>query len=290
MKGSFFPLAKISWTILAPSHLVLWLALATAIALILGRQRLGRWLAILTAATLVVFGVLPTGDWLARRLEDQYPRPAALPAHVDGIVDLGGGLRDEILVARHAPGAAMSEVRLVSTYELARRYPDARVVFSGGWGPRPDADAAAYAFAQMGLDPKRLTLESRSRDTFENLVFTRQLVRPKPGEVWVLATSALQMPRAMMVAQRLGWSMIPWPTDYLTRPSGVSRPLGDYLGVVGNLARADEALHEELGLLAYRTRRAARASTRPPSPSNAAAPGALSNAAPENAAQETAAP
>src|SRR5580704_5421706 len=165
MNGAFFPLAKLGWTILAPSHLLLWLTLLTAAALIFGRPRLGRWLAIATALVLITFGVLPTGDWLAQRLEDQYPRPTALPAHIDGILDLGGGLGDDILVARHAPAAALSEARLVSTFELARRYPQARVVFSGGWGRHADAHAAAYVFAQMGLDSSRLTLEDRSRDT-----------------------------------------------------------------------------------------------------------------------------
>jgi uncharacterized SAM-binding protein YcdF (DUF218 family) len=289
--GSFFPLAKLGWTILAPSHLVLWLALATAIALIAGRMRLGRWLAIVTALVLLVFGVLPTGDWLAQQLEDQYPRPASLPAHVDGILDLGGGLGADILAVRHAPATSLSEARLVSTFELARRYPDARVVFSGGWGRFADANAAAYVFGQMGLDPARLTLESRSRDTFENLLFTRRLVQPKPGDVWVLATSAIQMPRAMMVARHLGWPLIPWPTDYLTRRRRLIRPLPDYLDVAGNLLRADMALHEEIGLVAYRLRGRGetKGEAKPAPPSNATPSNALSNA-PSNAGDGTSAP
>lgn len=278
--GLFFPLAKLGWTILAPSHVVLWLALAAAIALIAGRARLGRWLAVVAALVIVGFGVLPTGDWLARGLENQYPRPAAPPARVDGIVDLGGGLSDGIVAARGAPATALTEARLVSTFELARRYPDARVVFSGGWGRYSDAAAAAYAFGQMGLDPRRLTLESRSHDTFENLLFTKRLVRPRPGEVWVLATSAIQMPRAMQVARKLGWNMVPWPTDYLTSPRGGRRSLADFVDIADNLERADMALHEEVGLVAYRMRgEGAAAKPAPAAPSNAtAAPAAQSNA------------
>ena len=284
--GSFFPLAKLGWIILAPSHLLLWLTLASAVALIAGRVRLGRWLAIVLALLLVGFGVLPTGDLLAQRLENQYPRPVALPAQVDGILDLGGGLGTDILAERHAPATALSEARLVSTFELARRYPSARVVFSGGWGRYPDATAAAYVFGQMGLDPARLTLENRSHDTFENLLFTRRLVRPQPGETWVLATSAIQMPRAMLVARRLGWDMIPWPTDYLTRPEGWVRLWPDYLNVAGNLSRADEAIHEELGLLAYRMRGGAG---RPASRAAAARANAIV-IAPSNRASGSAAP
>jgi uncharacterized SAM-binding protein YcdF (DUF218 family) len=266
----FFDLNKLVAAALAPARLLLWLALATAIALMLGRVRTGRALAIAAALVFIAFGVLPLGDWLARPLEDQYPRPATPPAHVDGILTLGGGLGTGILTARGAPADAESETRIVSTFELARRYPAARVVFSGGWGADPDSTAAAYIFAQMGLDPARLTLESRSRDTYENLLFSQRLVRPKPGEVWVLATSALQMPRAMAVARRLGWTLIPWPTAYKTSPRPWRRPLADYLDVTGNLTRADQALHEWVGLLAYRAGGFARRA--PVQPTNTARP------------------
>ena len=264
----FFILNKLVSLALAPARLLLWLSLATAIMLVLGRRRAGRALAVATAAVFVVFGVAPVGDWLARPLENQYPRPTPPPARVDGILTLGGGLGTGVLLARGAPADAESETRLVSTFELARRYPKARVVFSGGWGADPDATAAAYIFAQMGLDPARLTLESRSRDTYENLLFSQRLVQPKPGDVWVLATSALQMPRAKAVARRVGWTLIPWPTDYTTSPRPGFKPLADYLDVAGNLARADQTLHEWVGLLAYRLGGFTRSAT--PTPTNAA--------------------
>jgi len=61
MNGRFFPLAKLGWAFLAPSHLMLWLALLTAIVLIAGRARLGRWLAIVTALLVAVFAALVVG-------------------------------------------------------------------------------------------------------------------------------------------------------------------------------------------------------------------------------------
>jgi uncharacterized SAM-binding protein YcdF (DUF218 family) len=248
---SFFSASKLAWSVFAPSHLLFWSAVASAAALLLKRERLGRRLAVLTVGLFVVFGVLPLGTWLTRPLEARYPRPAAAPAHVDGILTLGGGLGDEVLVTRHAPAGEAAETRLVSTFELARRYPNARIVFSGGWGDAPDAAAAAYAFGQMGLDPARLTLESRSRNTYENLAFSKALARPKPGEVWLLATSASQMPRAMAVAGRIGWPLVPWPTDYLTAPKEHRRRLIGYLDISGHLARLDKAAHEWIGLWAY---------------------------------------
>jgi len=92
-----------------------------------------------------------------------------------------------------------------------------------------------------------MILESHSRNTYENLLFSKAIVEPKPGEVWLLATSAMHMPRAMAIARKLDWPMTPWPSDYLTGPSG-----GDLFNVVRNLACIDYVFHEWAGLLAYR--------------------------------------
>ncbi len=112
---------------------------------------------------------------------------------------------------------------------------------------RSDGRTRTYVFAQMGLDSKRLILEQRSRNTYENILFAREIARPRPGEVWLLATTASHMPRAMGVARKLGWVMQPWPTDYMTTPSGIS----GYFQYPVNLARIDMAMHEWLGLLVY---------------------------------------
>jgi uncharacterized SAM-binding protein YcdF (DUF218 family) len=91
-------------------------------------------------------------------------------------------------------------------------------------------------------------LEARSRNTYENIVFTKQIVKPKPGQVWLLATSAIHMPRAMAIASKQGWPMVPWPTDYFTSPTSK----GDWLFVADNLGLADYAVHEWIGIFAYR--------------------------------------
>ena len=44
---------------------------------------------------------------------------------------------------------------------------------------------------------------------------------PKPGQRWVLLTGALHMPRAVAIARQVGFPVVPWPTDYLTQPSGI---------------------------------------------------------------------
>jgi len=57
------------------------------------------------------------------------------------------------------------------------------------------------------------------------------------------------MPRAMAVARKLGWNMVPWPSDYITAPGDNGAAMFD---VSGNLGLTDFAMHEWIGMLAYR--------------------------------------
>ncbi len=246
--GWFFPVSKLFGFLVVPSHILLWLVLGATLALLRGRILLGRRLAIAATVFFILVGVAPTGALLAQAIENRYPR-TPLPTHIDGVVTVGGGLDTPVLLSRNAPGTQPSLDRVVSTFELARLHPEARIVFSGGWPPYADSVAAQDDFLRMGLDPARLVLEGKSRNTYENLVFTQAIVRPRPGQVWVLATSAIQLPRAMGVARRLGWSMIPWPTDYRT-PS--SFPMKEnWFDIDDNLGLADDAVHEWIGFAAY---------------------------------------
>lgn len=248
----FFTISKLFWMLAAPSHWLGALVLACALCLVLGRVRIARVLALLAALLLLVAGVLPVNSYILRDLENRYPRPA-WPAHVDGILILGAGYNTHVLRARHAPASNSAAYRLTEAYGAARHYPDAKVVFSGGSGALggtdwSEAESARYVLLQLGLDPKRLVLEARSRNTDENIRFSKQLVKPKPGETWLLVTSAVHMPRAMAIARKNDWQMVAWPSDYITGPEigGLDFDIGP------NLAITDFAVHEAIGVWAYR--------------------------------------
>jgi uncharacterized SAM-binding protein YcdF (DUF218 family) len=138
--------------------------------------------------------------------------------------------------------------------ELARRYPHAQVIFSSGMAPlakgeMTEADVARALFAQLGVPASRLTLESRSRNTWENFVYSKNLVHPEPGETWLLVTSAVHMPRAMGIAAKLHWRVLPWPSDYLTtgKPDGIDWNSS----LASHLETIELAVHEWAGLAAY---------------------------------------
>jgi uncharacterized SAM-binding protein YcdF (DUF218 family) len=249
----FFVLSKIFWLLAAPSHWLGLFILATALCLLLRRVRAAGIFALLATALLVLAGTSLLNGPLIRALENRYPLPP-WPAHVDGVLVLGSGFDVNILRKRHAPQANEGVNRLVAALALARHYPDAKVVFTGGSGDlanpqNAETVTARYIFTELGLAPGRFTLEPRARNTYENILFSQELMKPKPGQVWLLDTAAIHMPRAMAVARKLGWPMIAWPSDYITTPSSAGIDLFD---VSGNLSLTDYAVHEWIGMLAYR--------------------------------------
>lgn len=244
-------MSKVFWLVFAPSHLLIWLTVAATLSAFLGRVKLAQIFGALATTLFISIGFFPLYVYGLRPIEDMVP-PPKWPAHVDGVVTLGGGLNAMVLNSRGVISFNHSESRVVGTFEIARRYPSARVVFAGGSPSGDDEMAdtfgAEHVFRQMGLDPKRVVFEGKSRNTWENLVFAKRLVKPKSGEVWLLATSASHLPRAIGVANAIGWKMIPWPTDYLTPKEGIA----GYPDVPANLMFADMVAHEWLGLLYYR--------------------------------------
>jgi uncharacterized SAM-binding protein YcdF (DUF218 family) len=220
------------------------------LALFEGTRRSGLWLGGTATLLLVIVALFPVGQLLLRPLENRFPEPE-LPAHVDGIIVLGGGQDGEVTASRDRVALNDSGERLIEAVALFRRYPDARRVFTGGNGPpgETESDVARRAFAAMGIDPASVTYEARSASTWDNAVLSRELVRPGSGETWLLVTSAWHMPRAVGCFRMAGWRLLAYPVDY--RTSTVLRgPLAS--GLEGNLRDLDIAAHEYLGLLAYR--------------------------------------
>ena len=246
----FFLLSKIFWTLAAPSHWLALIVVAIALCLLLRWQRAAQILVLAGVALLLTAWLAAVP--LARAWEDRYPRPA-WPRHVDGVLVLGAGFDSMLLRQRRAPQTNGGVYRLVEGLAAARHYPGAKLVFTGGSGALggarfPESDTARYVFTELGRDPTHIILESRSRNTYENILFSKTIVKPKPGEVWLLATSAMHMPRAMAIARKLDWPMMPWPSDFVTGPDS-SR---DFWEIAGNLWLMDYVVHEWIGLAAYR--------------------------------------
>ncbi len=200
----------------------------------------------------ILLSVLPVGNWLLYPLETRFPVPGD-PGKPDGIIVLSGAFHANNSAYRGAPVLNQYAGRFTSFMELARRHPQAKLVFSGGavfpmHNNVTEADIARWFFLAQGLDLRRIQFEDKSRNTHENVVFSKQIAQPQPGEHWVLVTSAAHMPRAVGLFRKNGWNVTPYPAGYATMPFLESITNVDF---GGRLERLDDAVKEWTGLIAY---------------------------------------
>ncbi|HLW90729.1 MAG TPA: YdcF family protein [Roseiarcus sp.] len=250
----FFLASKLAWLLLAP---VQALALAALVGAAAASRfpRLGRRIAIAASAALVLVAILPVGVWLLRPLEDRFPRPAADFPPPAGIIVLGGAIDSAVTAARGSVALTDGAERLTEAAVLARRYPDARIVYVGGsnklvGAEPPEAAEGKRLLVSLGVSADRILIETRSRNTDENARFARDLLSPKPAETWLLVTSAFHMPRAMGAFRRAGFTVIADPVDYRSEGDGGDWRLNREATL--GLRDFDAAIHEWIGLIAYR--------------------------------------
>jgi uncharacterized SAM-binding protein YcdF (DUF218 family) len=246
----FFYLSKLIGFVVAPSNALLLLLLLGVATL---RWRLGRRLVALAAVLFVLFGLSPLANLVIQPLEQRFPRWDASHGAPDGIIVLGGAIDNAAFAATGEFALNESAERMTEAVGLARAYPAARLVFSGGEGAlvtsgATEADAARAFFVRMGVAPERIEVENRSRNTTENATFTKALVQPKPGERWLVITSAWHMPRAMGCFRAAGFPVEAYPVDFRTPGQG---PWWPFFYASDGLRRLDLATKEWIGLVSY---------------------------------------
>ncbi len=250
----FFVASKILWFAAAPITLLMAGALVGA-WLVPRRVGFFRALAFACSGALLFVSVAPVGTLLIAPLEDRFPSPPAdMPAPY-GIIILGGAIDDEASAARGQAIFDEGAARLTEAAILARRYPAARLVYTGGsaslWGSNStEALEGRKLLVALGVDPARVAIEDKSRNTDENARFTAALVHPQPDQTWLTVTSAYHMPRAMGLFRKAGFSARAYPVDY--RSLGDARDWRMNLHPALGLRLFDLAVHEWIGLIAYR--------------------------------------
>lgn len=248
----FFILSKILWFFVAPFNLGLSLLTGAMIAMYLKRAQLARVCGIAAWCVLIVFGVLPTGQLMMRSLESQYSVPTDIK-RVNGIIMLGGVMDTDIGLSRGNAQMISTADRLTTFVALGRQYAGAKMVFTSGQGSIaqdgvPEGQMVRDALSALGFKPgQRLVIEDQSRNTWENAVLSKDLVKPKDGQTWLLVTSASHMPRAVGVFKKAGWDVLPYPSDYVTAGPG-GKTVTTFLT---NMQMSHTALKEYIGIAVY---------------------------------------
>ncbi|MCW5691501.1 MAG: YdcF family protein [Pseudolabrys sp.] len=254
----FFILSKTVTVLLLPTSLMLLAGIAGIVLAMTRWRRAGIRLMMVSIVLLAIGGVSPLGTLLTQSLESRFPPwektdgPArGAPA---GIVVLGGGISSGLSRQIGTSMVSADGGRIVALAHLARRYPNARIVYAGGdaslSGNRPpETDYLGPLLDDFGIPRSRVDLETRSRNTAENAAFAKAIANPKPGERWLLVTSAQHMPRAVGCFRAVGFPVEAYPAAWRADPEPPTVPS---LAIGRSLERLDSASREWLGLIVYR--------------------------------------
>ena len=248
----FFVLSKLLWALVAPVNLLALILFAGVVLLYTRFARSGRRLVVLAAAGFFIFGVLPVGVFMLRVLEIAFPAPRR-HARAGGDHRAGGGVNELVTRFRGPVELSGSGERMTEAAMLARRFPQAKLVFTGGsaavFGVPIRGGHRAPALPRSRPAARASCSRTESGTHGERGLHPR-LVQPKPGEIWLLVTSACHMPRSVGSFRKAGFPVTPFPVNYATL--GVS---ADYAlfppDVSSGLGSTGRALREYIGLLAY---------------------------------------
>lgn len=244
----FFVLSKVLWFVFSPLSV---LTIGLCAGVFFYARTWAKWLIRFCVACLALIGFLPIGYNLLTWLENKYP--AVEVENVDGIIVLGGGLDLKTSNARQQIQINVNANRIWEFAALSLRYPQAKLVVTGGEAefidqPGSEAEKTREALNILNIKTDRIVIEAKSRNTYENMQFSKELIHPQPGDKWLLITSAYHMPRSMAIFNTNGWKVMPHPAGYIT--NGQYRYLPT-LDVLGSFYQFQVAVKEIVGIIAY---------------------------------------
>lgn len=249
-------MSKTLGIMLLPLNLLIEVGLLGVVLLFTRWAKFGRALMVVALLVLAICGFTPIGSLLMYPLESRFPPWDSSRGAPDGIVVLGGAIDTDPSAGHGEAAFSHSAGRIIAAAQLAHRYPTARILYSGGNAnflsdaSAKEADYAAKVFEGLGIPKERLIIERESRNTFENAEFSKRLADPKPGEHWLLLTSAFHMPRSVGIFRKVGFEVEPCPVDW--RLAGRSDLMHFPSFSEDGLQHTNLAVREWLGLIAYR--------------------------------------
>ncbi len=249
--GDFlFFLKKLGGGLILPPGIFIVLLVSLGVYLIKKKQRVAGLFLIIMGGGICALSLEPVSDTLAKGLERPY-YGSVLKGDV--LVLLGGGIEDGVsdLTGMGFPEAESAK-RLITAARLAR-ISGLPIIIAGGsvMGKAPEALILRRVLVDLGVSPGIIFVEHNSRDTRENARFVKEICNREGFQEPVLLTSAIHMKRSLFSFEREGLRARPFPTHFLTGEAETYTLL-DYIPRAGSLRDSASALHEYLGLLAYR--------------------------------------
>jgi uncharacterized SAM-binding protein YcdF (DUF218 family) len=135
----------------------------------------------------------------------------------DYIIIFGAAVRP-----RGTPGPALQR-RIDGAIAWAKGHPDMMIMPTGGLGANRPAEAEVIeaSLIAAGIDPGRIVIEDRGRDTLESVRLCDRLLRQRGDcRSLICCTSSYHQPRCALLLRLLGYRVVvPDMPDIARRPS-----------------------------------------------------------------------
>ena len=200
------------------------------------------------------FGYSPLSNFLLSKIED-YIQTSKYPVQqLTGIIVLGGSFNSGLEAKeRNEVSLNSSAERLTKALEIYKKNPRILILFSGfsneitpkGWN---ESDMAKKFFLDQGVKIDNLIFENKSRNTFENIKYSKDIIVNYKG-TWGLITSASHMPRSFFSFKKQGLILEPISVDYKT---GTSRMFWINFNLLSGLTNWNIIFHELIGIAYYK--------------------------------------
>ena len=248
-----FYLSKILWLIVNPFNIFIFITLFTMFLYFINFKRISLIIYLINFIFIALISFLPIGSYLTYIIEKEFHTNTKIPERVDGILILGGATNPLLFKEFDQISLNGSAERLVESVMIIRKFEKAKVIFSGGSGivNRSDlghSQVAKLFYKKMGVDINKIFFEDKSRNTHENIIYSKKIAKPKKNENWLLITSAFHMKRALLIAEKNNWKFIPYAVDFKNIKEFKLTP---NLNLLSNLNSFQSGLHEWLGFVSY---------------------------------------
>ena len=248
-----FYLSKIIWLVLSPFNVFILFTILTIILYLINFRKSSIVIFLTNSLYLIIISFMPIGDYLIHKIEKEYHAKFKIPEKLDGILILGGATNPSLYKEFNQISVNGSAERLIESVNLIKKFKNSKVIFSGGSGVinRPDlghSQVAKLFYKKMGVLDNRIIYENNSRNTYENILFSKKIGKPKINDNWLLITSASHMKRALLIASKNNWEFIPYAVDFKTMKKFKFLP---NLNLLANINSFQYGSHEWLGLISY---------------------------------------
>ncbi|MTI80450.1 MAG: YdcF family protein [Firmicutes bacterium] len=197
-----------------------------------------------------IFSTPFVGETLMRTLEARYQPPTTIKGDV--IVMLGGGStagNPDLNGKGHLSGSAAN--RLLTTAKLQKKT-DLPVIFTGGQVYSYSANESEIAKRQLislGIPKNKIIIETESRNTTENAIYTNEILKEHDFNQPILVTSAFHMERSVRNFSNEGIDVTPYPTDYFA-DAKQAFSVNKFIPTSGGITNTSIVFKEYLGIAA----------------------------------------